>query len=257
MENYLQQGIMAAKTGDRPLAFNLLSRASDVPATSEQAWLWLSSVVNDDAEKLYCLDYVLKINSDNTAARRGGALLRQKGVFPAVPAYPEPQRPAMVQNPTSRYSTPPFSSHVEFTELVRTPLSPTPGRTSEPKPTSTIETSWNKQELSGLFQYALMELTNKKTRQAVEKSLVSRGASAEAARMIVKDARYVIKKERREKYTKRLRRGLVWTVAGVAITLGTYAFAGELGGKFVLFYGAIIFGFIDFMVGLVGWLANA
>ena len=78
MDNYLQQGISAAKAGDKPRAFDLLTRASNVPATSELAWLWLSGVVNDDSERLFCLDTVLRINSDNTAAQRGAALLRQK-----------------------------------------------------------------------------------------------------------------------------------------------------------------------------------
>ncbi len=257
MDNYLQQGIMADKTGNRPRAFDMLIRASDVPATSERAWLWLSSVVKDDAEKLYCLDNVLKVNPDNTPARRGADMMRQKGIFPAIPAYPEPQHPATAQNPTSRHSSPPFSSHVDSPTLVRTPLTPAHVKGSKPQPGSTFETGWNQQEFSGLFQYAVMELANKKSLQAVEKSLVGRGASAEAARMIVKDARDVIKKERRAKYKKRLTRGLVWTIAGILVTIGTYAFASELGGKFVLFYGAIIFGFIDFLFGLVGWLASA
>jgi hypothetical protein len=52
-------------------------------------------------------------------------------------------------------------------------------------------------------------------------------------------------------------RGLLWTVAGVVITCATFYFADSLGGKFVLFYGAIIFGVIDFVVGLVGWIVNA
>jgi hypothetical protein len=146
---------------------------------------------------------------------------------------------------------------LDFSTPVRTPLSPSPAQGFAPQPESPIRDLGNKQELTGLFQLAAMELANKKSRQAVEKSLVGRGASVETARMVVKDALYVIRKERRAKHKKRLVRGLVWTVAGVAITFVTYAFASELGGKFVLFYGAIIFGFIDFLAGLVGWLANA
>jgi len=68
MDNDLQQGILAAKAGDKPRAFDLLTRASQVPATSEQAWLWLSSVVNDDSERLFCLDSALRINATNVPA---------------------------------------------------------------------------------------------------------------------------------------------------------------------------------------------
>jgi hypothetical protein len=33
-------------------------------------------------------------------------------------------------------------------------------------------------------------------------------------------------------------------------------FASELGGKYFVLYGAIIAGFIDFIIGLIGFLAN-
>ena len=98
MDNYLQEGIAAAKAGDKSRAFDLLTRASEIPATSEQAWLWLSSVVQDDSERLYCLNYVLRINPANTAAKRGADILRQKGIFPAIPIYPEPLMKASAQN---------------------------------------------------------------------------------------------------------------------------------------------------------------
>ena len=256
MDNYLQQGIMAAKAGDNPRAFDLLTRAAEVPATSEQAWLWLSSVVGDDSERLFCLDNVLRINSDNTAAQRGAAILRQKGIFPAVPIYPAPQRIASVQDFASKHIPSPKQSQVNIATPTRTQTAPVPVIVTTPPQQSNYETDWKKQELSGLIQYAAMELSSNKPHQMVEKLLVSRGASLEIAKTIVKDAQYAVKKVRREKYKKRMTRGLLWTIAGVVITCGTYAFASELGGKFVLFYGAIIFGFIDFIVGLIGWLSN-
>jgi hypothetical protein len=128
--------------------------------------------------------------------------------------------------------------------------------TSKPQQQPSYETDWKKQELSGFFQYAVMEMASNKSQQVVEKLLVGRGASLEVAKTVVKDAQYFVKKERREKYKKRMTRGLLWTVAGVVITCGTFVFADSLGGNFFLFYGAIIFGFIDFVVGLIGWLVN-
>jgi hypothetical protein len=252
MDDYLQQGIAAAKAGDKPRAFDLLTRASEVPATSEKAWLWLSSVVNDDSERLFCLNSVLKINPDNATAQRGAIMLKQKGVFPAVPIYPEPQRMAAVQNFIS-----PKSSQVNSITPVWAQSASALITKSASQQQPGYETSWRKQELSGLYQYAALELANNKSRGVVEKLLVGRGASLETARTVVKDAQYAVRKLRREKYKKRMTRGLLWTVVGVVITCGTYAFADSLGGKYVLFYGAIIFGFIDFVIGLIGWLVNA
>ena len=257
MDNYLQQGIAAAKAGDKSCAFDLLTRASQVPATSEQAWLWLSGVVSDDSERLFCLDSVLRINSENAAAKRGAAMLRKNGVFPAVPVYPELQPAASLQGPASKSVPSLKSSQMNFVALAQPQTASVPTATPTLQQQTGYATDWKKQELSGLFQYAAMELSSNKSHQAVEKLLVSRGASLETAKTIVKDAQYGIKKSHREKYKKRMTRGLIWTILGAVITCGTYAFASELGGKFVLFYGAIIFGFIDFIIGLIGWLSNS
>jgi hypothetical protein len=246
MDDDLQQGIKAAKAGDKTRAFDLLIHASDVPETSELAWLWLSSVVNDDSERLFCLDRVRSINFNNEAAQRGAEMLRQKGVFPSVPIYPD---------------SPPKAGHVQGLDSKPAPSSKSSNlNIASPAPTQARqfnhETNWKKEEVPGLFKYAIMELTGKKSPQAVEKILVSQGASLEYARTVVKDAQYAVKKARRERSKKRMTRGLIWTIVGVVITCGTVVFSDSLGGKYVLFYGAIIFGFIDFVAGLIGWLVN-
>jgi hypothetical protein len=256
MDNYLQQGILAAKAGDKPRAFDLLTRASEIPATSEQAWLWLSGVVNDDPERLFCLGNVLRINPNNATAQRGAEMLRQKGVFPAVPVYPEPPKSASMQVSAPKNSPAPKSSQVNSVPPVRTQTKSVSSTKSIAPQQPGYETDWKKQELSGFFQFAVMELSNGKSHQAVEKLVVGRGASPQTAKTVVQDAEYVVRKGRREKYKKRMTRGFLWTAAGIVITCGTFVFASELGGKFVVVYGAIIYGFIDFIVGLVGWLSN-
>jgi hypothetical protein len=253
MDNYLQQGIQAAKAGDKTSAFDLLTRASNVPATSEKAWLWLSSVVNEDSERLFCLNNVLKINTNNEAARRGAAMLRQNGVFPAVPVYPEPQQR---QDLTSKQAQSPKPSQENFPSFTRNQTPPVPVTIAVSPQQPSYETDQKKHELSGFFQYAVMELASKKPRQVVEKLLVGQGASPETARTVVMDAQYAVKKAQREKYKKRMTRGLLWTIAGIVITCGTFAISDSLGGRYYLFYGAIIFGLIDFVVGLIGWIVN-
>jgi hypothetical protein len=257
MDNDLQQGIAAAKAGDKSRAFDLLTRASREPATAELAWLWLSGVVEDDSERLFCLDSVLKINPENKAAQRGAALLRQNGVFPAIPVYPEPIRAAPGREFTSGPQPSPKSPQMNYASPAGTVKQPVPIVQPKAQTGSALEIDWNKQDNSGLFQYAAMELANQKSRQQIEKELVSRGASPKDAKTIVADAQSILKKGRREKYKKRLVRGLIWTILGVIVTCGTYAFASELGGKYYLCYGAIILGIIDFAIGLIGWLTNS
>jgi len=257
MDNYLQQGIMAAKTGDKPRAFDLLTRASEVPATSEQAWLWLSGVVNDDSERLFCLDNVIRINSDNAIAQRGAAMLRQKGIFPAVPIYPEPRRAAPVQDYTPKQVPSTKLSQVNFVAPTRTQAAPiVPVVPSMPAQRPSYETDWKKQELSGLFQYAMMELASNKSHQVVEKLLVGQGASLETAKMVVKDAKYAVKKARRGKYKKQMTSGLALIIIGLILTCGSYAIADSFNGRYFLFYGAFFVGLINLVVGFIGWLVN-
>jgi hypothetical protein len=47
--------------------------------------------------------------------------------------------------------------------------------------------------------------------------------------------------------------GALWCVGGTAVTIGTYAAAFK-GGPFIIAFGAIIFGAIQFFRGLVQWL---
>jgi hypothetical protein len=256
MDNYLQQGIMAAKAGDKPRAFDLLTRASEIPETSEQAWLWLSSVVKDDSERLFCLDHVLRINPNHVNAKRGAAMFRQKGICPAVPIYPESQKVAAAQDFPPNQIMPQKSSEVTFPSFARVQETPVPVIPATPTPKPSYEADWEKKELSALYQYAVMELANNKSLKEVEKLLMGRGALPNVAKTVAMDAQYVVRKSRREKYKKRMTRGFLWTVAGVVITCTTFYFASELGGRFYLFYGAIGIGLIDFIAGFFGWLFN-
>lgn len=257
MDNDLQQGILAAKTGDKFGAFNFLTRASQVPETSEQAWLWLSSVVDDDSERLFCLDNVLRINAHHPAAQRGAAMLRQKGIFPAMPIYPEPKKNALIEQDFSSKEIPspePYETDLATPTWAQT--TPASSDTSKSQPQSNYESERKKEQLSGLFQYAVMELSSNKPDKVVEKLLVDQSASPETAKTMIQDARYLIRKGHRAKYKKRMTRGFLVIIVGIVLTCGTYAFAYNFGGSYFLFYGAIIYGLIDFAIGLIGWLAN-
>jgi hypothetical protein len=90
----------------------------------------------------------------------------------------------------------------------------------------------------------------------IVKGLTDRGLPPEVASRIVNETQSLLKKARGEKHKKRMTRGALWTIAGLVLTCGSYVFASEAGGSYVLCYGAIIFGLIDFFVGLIGWLGS-
>jgi hypothetical protein len=55
--------------------------------------------------------------------------------------------------------------------------------------------------------------------------------------------------------TKHISKGLLWCVGGLAVTLATYAVARN-GGIYIVASGAIVFGFLEFLVGLVCYIAE-
>ena len=257
MSDTLQKAIATIKAGNKIAGKQLLTDILETDPDNEQAWLWMSGVVDDDSERLFCLDSVLKINPANTAAQRGASLLRQKGVFPAIPVFPAPNRTSPWQESPHKPISTSNSSRTGFVDPLQPSKVTTAAKPSNLQMNDLFNQDLKKKQLTDYFQYAAMELSNERSPREVEKILVGKGVAPDDAKMVVADARYAIRKGRREKYKKRLTRGLIWTVLGVVITCGTYIFASELGGKFFLFYGAIIFGFIDFMIGLIGWLSNS
>ncbi|MFN7209241.1 MAG: hypothetical protein ACK4P1_02470, partial [Aggregatilineales bacterium] len=74
----LQQGIAAAKAGQREEARRLLREAIRRDAANETAWLWLSGVANTDEERIFCLMKILEINPGNQNALKGLAKLGVK-----------------------------------------------------------------------------------------------------------------------------------------------------------------------------------
>ncbi|WP_322511957.1 hypothetical protein [Chloroflexus sp.] len=81
----VERGIAAARGGQRRVAAGLLARALKLDPSDERAWLWLSGVVDDPAQRAFCLQAVLRINPNNPHARRGLAYLARQGTTTAQP----------------------------------------------------------------------------------------------------------------------------------------------------------------------------
>lgn len=58
----------------------------------------------------------------------------------------------------------------------------------------------------------------------------------------------------RSGYARLMVRGLVFAIIGLVVTIITYNLARERGGTYYVFYGAVIWGMVDFVRGLYGWL---
>jgi len=69
MNDVIQQGVNAYKSGDHKTARILFISAIKQTPNSERAWGWLFNVCKTDQERLYCLNQVIRINPENAKAK--------------------------------------------------------------------------------------------------------------------------------------------------------------------------------------------
>ena len=74
-----QQGVAAAKAGQKEQAFQILQQAVKLDPRNENVWLWLSSVARNDQERAFCLQQLYAINPKNELAIKG---LQALGIDP-------------------------------------------------------------------------------------------------------------------------------------------------------------------------------
>lgn len=81
--------------------------------------------------------------------------------------------------------------------------------------------------------------------------LVARGLSKEDAALVVRQTREARSKQMQDAGRKNMVYGALWCLGGLAVTFFSYqAAAGGGGGKYVVTWGAVIFGAIQFFQGL-------
>ena len=73
-DDLTSRGIVALEAGDR-LRVHQLAAAVTANPNDEQAWLWLSGVVDSDDDRAVALENVLVINPGNEWAKRGLQLM--------------------------------------------------------------------------------------------------------------------------------------------------------------------------------------
>src|SRR5215213_8880335 len=97
MIDLLQQGIIAARAGNREEARALLMQVVEADERNEQAWLWLAGVVDAPEDIRTCLQNVLDLNPSNQQAQQGLAWVDKRYGPPAPPpelSFPAPAPPA-------------------------------------------------------------------------------------------------------------------------------------------------------------------
>src|SRR5512135_723754 len=88
----LHEAVEALRLGDRARARDLLTRMLKADQNNATYWLWLSSAVETQKERIYCLQSALRLDPQNAAAKRGlvlfGALPPDDSVQPFPVNHP-------------------------------------------------------------------------------------------------------------------------------------------------------------------------
>jgi hypothetical protein len=90
VEQWLQEGILAAKTGQYQQARYCLLDVVEQDQTNETAWFWLYQILERQEDKRVCLENLITINPYNEWARQE---LSNYAGFPAPPSLTPPAIP--------------------------------------------------------------------------------------------------------------------------------------------------------------------
>jgi hypothetical protein len=125
------------------------------------------------------------------------------------------------------------------------------------------ELTLNEQKaMEDLSQVVAKQLAEGKSKKHIVKELVKQQWSQEAAGQFVDEVEQAIKTYQNSpegraalagQYARRMLYGVLWAVGGTIVTVASYE-AASAGGTYIIAWGAILFGIIDFLRGLFGWL---
>jgi hypothetical protein len=82
----VRDAIKAFRGGNKAQARTLLERATELDSMNEQAWMWMSAVVESVDDQRVCLENVIYINPHNEKARQGLKMLEGKSSSAPKPA---------------------------------------------------------------------------------------------------------------------------------------------------------------------------
>jgi tetratricopeptide (TPR) repeat protein len=116
VDELLQEGIAAAKSGQRERAYDLLMQVVEEEKENVLAWLWLSGVADSLDDREICLENVLALDPTNAAARKGLAQVREQKKAAASAsgenalASPSRQETSQVETTTDRIPVSPAAA---------------------------------------------------------------------------------------------------------------------------------------------------
>lgn len=107
----------------------------------------------------------------------------------------------------------------------------------------------NEEAVAAVYQHAASLVRAGKSREEVKADLLSRGLDEVSAGIVTTKIFEMRRKAYSEEGRKNMLHGALWCVGGIVVTAVTYS-AARGGGTYVVTWGAIIFGAIQFFRGV-------
>ena len=108
-----------------------------------------------------------------------------------------------------------------------------------------------KQEiLQEVYDYTAEQIAAGRDREDIVETLMAEGLDEKAANHVIDDINSQVVDDTKKRGQKNMVWGAIWCVGGIIVTAATYS-AAEGGGTYVVAWGAILFGAIQFFQGLI------
>lgn len=104
--------------------------------------------------------------------------------------------------------------------------------------------------VQAVYQHAADLMKKGAKNEAVVSNLIEQGLDEESANTVVNNLIEVRNKQKKEQGKKNMLFGALWGVGGIIVTAATYG-AASAGGHYVVAWGAIVFGVIQFFGGVL------
>ena len=104
-----------------------------------------------------------------------------------------------------------------------------------------------------VYEFAAQQMESGMSDQQIRNSLIENGLDRESAMIVVSNLVKMRSEAIGAAARKEMLYGALWCIGGTAVTVGTYSITPN-GGPFIIAFGAIIFGVIQFFRGLVQWI---
>ncbi|MEQ8786429.1 MAG: hypothetical protein RIC55_09020 [Pirellulaceae bacterium] len=114
----------------------------------------------------------------------------------------------------------------------------------------------NEQELSqeeaveAIYRYAAEQMAAGHSNASVKADLMQQGLDPQSAEVVVDELSRVRSDAVRSAGLRNMGIGALWCIGGIAVTAITFSMASEGGGSYIVTWGAILFGGIQFLRGL-------